>query len=197
MNCYAQDKSILPSYISWDGTCGGLYNGGDMMEEAYEMNRLALVKHFQLHEPVEAAKLHFKALDIELEYSHQLHKEVGNTKEGLLKQRQMCLAIDLIVTLIDIGNCLWSSQKNSKVAYDSALMIYRLMQIDKPVLTTSIFNRLSKLDPYMFSQTKLGIIDEVMMISKDASLDPQSTSSWPFNKSIEVTKLAIVRLQAN
>lgn len=174
------------------------------LEIANEINRQALMKHFFFHQPVEALKLHLKALDIEIEFSLRLNRGIEGIKEQeIIEEQHRRLACDFMVTLIDIGNCFWSSRP-SKIAYYSALMIDTLMEIDKPFLRMSILNRLSKLEPQGFKPPVMTMDDWTKELMTTSSAwkehlhdDDIASFYWSFRKSIEVTKMAVARMQQN
>ncbi len=170
-------------------------------EEANDINRRALVKHLMLQNPTDALKLHFRALALELEFSQWLSQEQGTTclSKMSLEEGKQNLAQDFVVTLIDIGNCFWSSER-SKIAYYSALEIYTLMNMNKPVLKTSIMNRLYKLDPFnihnAYSPDSMAIIGGLVRNKKFDKEYCRHDDNWPaFNRTIEVIKNTAAQLQ--
>jgi tetratricopeptide (TPR) repeat protein len=140
------------------------------------LNRIALEKHHLLQKPNEAVQLHLRALQYNVELITNVH--VDNID---LKQEQQ-LALDITVTLIDIGNCFWSMGEwdKSRNVYFDALCIYNLMNIDLSFVSISIYNRLGKLDRYQ-RQSEMESNVESIINKKKSTTDS-------FDKSLEIIK---------
>ena len=156
------------------------------MEVANEINRLALMEHFMFNNPQEAMQLHLAAIDLKMECSKRLDLIVEAVDDFLLHEKKKNFASEIVITLIDLGNCFWSISQidKSKLAYDSAKLICRLMDIRSKLLETSLSNRLSK----------LRLLKDVESINDGIGDETCAECIDSFERSMYITKNTAARL---
>ncbi len=186
---HEENHSVITLSTTFKNIMGSLASKSPL-EVAEDLNGLALMQHFMFNNPLEALQLHLFAIDLEIEGTKRLDIDAENNDDKILAEEKKTIASAIIITLTDIGNCFWSSQsKMSRIAYESARSIYKLMDINRPVLSMSLTNRLGKLAPLSF-------VDNLESNSDRNINCPDSIciSEHAFERSIDITKSIVERL---
>ena len=142
-----------------------------------EINRVALITYYFNRQPLDALTLHFDAIkSITLPLAKEVIQAAGQIEDDILKQRNTQIASDVVVTLMDMHNCLISTNKleDAKTVLLCADSIYHLMSLESSLIAYTINHRL------IILQNKLSIaIDRRTIITYEdfESLDLSDSES--------------------